>query len=119
MSVTLSQLDRGIEDFSDLDNLSDGFWEDLGDPSIKKQAKERPVFEDPAKALEKEKHLQKTVDKKLEEYLRLHSEKLSSHIQHFFDNSDHPEYITLDQKVSGLCLVAWERKQFTNKIIKL
>jgi hypothetical protein len=60
-----------------------------------------------------------TVEKKLEDYLRLNSEKLSTHIQHYFDRSDHPDYISLEDKVEGLCLVAWERKEFSKKIIKL
>lgn len=55
----------------------------------------------------------------MEEYLRLNSEKLSSHIQHYFDRSDNDKYISLDQKVEGLCLVAWERKEFTKKILRM
>jgi hypothetical protein len=58
----------------------------------------------------KEQRLQEEVNQKLEYFLRLNSEKLSSAVQRYFSRSDHPEYITLDEKVEGLCLVAWERK---------
>jgi len=59
------------------------------------------------------------VESKLTEFLRFNSEKLSSHIQKYFDNSKNTKYISLEEKVEGLCLVAWERKEFLNKILKM
>lgn len=45
----------------------------------------------------------------------MHSEKLSPHIQKYFNNQD-PKNISLEDKVEGLCLVAWERKKFLVKL---
>lgn len=76
-------------------------------------------FEEPEKILQIEKNTQNVIDQKLEEFLRLNSENLSSRVQHYFDKSDNPKYISLDEKLEGLCLVAWERKEFLNKILKM
>ena len=66
-----------------------------------------------------DKNVKTQVQEKLEEFLRLNSEHLSGKIQKHFDKSTDPKYISLEDKVEGLCLVAWERKQFLLKVLQM
>ncbi len=63
--------------------------------------------------------MEATLKTKLEDFLRANSEQLAPHLQKFFDNSKHADYISLDEKVEGLALVAWERKKFLQTIKKI
>lgn len=59
------------------------------------------------------------IDQKLEEYLRSHSQQLSFHIQTYLNRVEKGQEIPVNERISNLGIMAFERSQFLKTLRKV
>lgn len=65
------------------------------------------------------KKMNPNIDARLEEYLRSHSQQLSLHIQKYLDKVEKGVEIPVNERISNLGIMAFERSQFIKTLRKV